>query len=124
MVVGGLIRMIGIAFHVLRIILDPWFKFEYMKWVTERMYPRNLNLVDKLREDVYALFEEYKKLNTSQESHGRTSPLPSSSSITSSSCSIDLIQDSVLTYRIPYRDLKIPGMSKWWPTAVIIFFFS
>ncbi|KAI5676407.1 hypothetical protein M9H77_07357 [Catharanthus roseus] len=141
MVVGCSIR---ITFHILipkrgisffffyAVKLDPQFKFEYVKWVIERMYPRNLNHADKVREGIYALFEEYKKLINSLGSHGCTLTLPSSSSITSISCSSDLTQDADVPFQLTNfiwleSSLKVPQMSKWWQLlflCVPFFFFS
>ncbi|KAI5681682.1 hypothetical protein M9H77_02910 [Catharanthus roseus] len=33
---------------ILQVILDPRVKFDYLKWVIEKMYPMNLNFVDKI----------------------------------------------------------------------------
>ena len=75
------------------VILDPRFKFHYVGWVIKKMYPDNIGLMEKVKEEIYALFEEYVKLNNSEVAHA-SSQLSTSSSACTSSISSQYSHDS------------------------------
>lgn len=50
------------------VVLDPRVKLHYIEWLIKKMYSNNVDIMHKVKEGIYAHFEEYKESSNPHES--------------------------------------------------------